>query len=123
MRLETDLLLGTHPAKNRDYDLYIKLKASFEEINVSSKVTINTDLDLNTCIDRIIKFINMYSRSSYTVRCFLICLPLPRLALMDEIWMVFEDAIVPQLSSITACKFTSVKCAHKNLTSNVSNEV
>lgn len=42
-RLEEDLRLGTHPAKNRDWVLYQTVKAHFEPITLP-KVLVNTDL-------------------------------------------------------------------------------
>lgn len=38
-----------HPARNRDYDLYRKIKAQFEEITFS-KTVIDTDQPLETCV-------------------------------------------------------------------------
>jgi predicted kinase len=39
-----------HPAANRDFKLYLDLKASFEEILLPKKI-INTDQPLRTCIE------------------------------------------------------------------------
>jgi adenylylsulfate kinase len=46
-RLEAQL--GEHPAANRDYELYLRLKREFEEIT-HPKTVIDTDKPLDTCV-------------------------------------------------------------------------
>lgn len=50
-RLEHDIRHETHVARNRDYALYLSMKAHFEPI-VESKVVIDTDDDLESCARR-----------------------------------------------------------------------
>jgi len=45
-RLRND---SSHPAANRDFDLYLKVKVGFEEITFP-KTTVDTDQGLETCI-------------------------------------------------------------------------
>jgi len=40
---------GTHPAENRDYQLYVRVKAGFEEITLP-KTVIHTDQPLEACL-------------------------------------------------------------------------
>jgi adenylylsulfate kinase len=40
---------STHPAANRDFDLYLQVKARFEEI-VLPKTLVDTDQPLDTCV-------------------------------------------------------------------------
>ena len=47
-RLESD---GSHPATNRDFALYLKVKARFEEITLA-KTVIDTDQPLEICMQR-----------------------------------------------------------------------
>jgi predicted kinase len=48
-RLANQGTVGAHKAANRDYDLYLRIKASFEEIGWPSTV-IDTDQSLEICI-------------------------------------------------------------------------
>ena len=48
-RLETDAKIGNHPAGNRDYQLYLEVKARFETITYP-KIVIDTDQPLEACI-------------------------------------------------------------------------
>ena len=48
-RLESDLKMGVHPAGNRDYGLYLDVKARFEAIS-HPKIVIDTDQPLEACI-------------------------------------------------------------------------
>jgi predicted kinase len=41
---------GTHPAANRNYDLYLRLKSDWQEITLP-KVIINTDETLSSCVE------------------------------------------------------------------------
>jgi predicted kinase len=50
-RLEADSHTGIHPAANRDFALYLEVKARFEAI-VHPKAVINTDQPLATCLDQ-----------------------------------------------------------------------
>ena len=49
-RLETDVNRGQHPAGNRDYALYLEVRARFEEI-LHPKTAIDTDQSIETCIE------------------------------------------------------------------------
>jgi len=50
-RLEADADLGSHPADNRGYPLYLEVKARFETI-LYPKTVINMDRPLAWCVDR-----------------------------------------------------------------------
>ena len=50
-RLERDIREGQHPAANRDWALYQRVKAGFEEI-VLPKIVIDTDLPVDECVAR-----------------------------------------------------------------------
>jgi adenylylsulfate kinase len=45
---------GEHPAENRDHDLFVRVKARFEEIT-SPKTTINTDQPIEICVDAVLR--------------------------------------------------------------------
>ena len=49
-RIETQAGTGEHPARNRDYALYLRVKARFEEITFG-KTVINTDKPLEDCVE------------------------------------------------------------------------
>jgi predicted kinase len=48
-RLEGDASNATHPAGNRDFQLYLKVKERFEEI-LHAKTVINTERPAGTCV-------------------------------------------------------------------------
>jgi hypothetical protein len=48
-RLETESASSVHPAGNRDYKLYLEVKARFEAITMP-KTVINTDRPLEVCV-------------------------------------------------------------------------
>jgi predicted kinase len=48
-RLAADAEVFTHPAANRDYDLYLEVKSRFESIT-HSKTVFDTERDLETCV-------------------------------------------------------------------------
>jgi predicted kinase len=50
-RLAGDAEGGAHPAGNRDYQLYLEVKSRFEAIT-HPKTLIDTDLPLETCVQR-----------------------------------------------------------------------
>lgn len=50
-RLAQQAQSGEHPAANRNYDLYLKVKAEFEEITLP-KMIIDTDSPFETCVER-----------------------------------------------------------------------
>jgi predicted kinase len=50
-RLERDVATGAHAAGNRDYQLYVDVKARFEAI-MRAKALIDTDLPLEACVQR-----------------------------------------------------------------------
>ena len=51
LRLEQSANQQAHPAMNRDFNLYLRLKQQFEEITVS-KTVIDTDQPLELCIEK-----------------------------------------------------------------------
>jgi adenylylsulfate kinase len=53
-RLEADAARGEHPAQNRDFQLYLKVKARFESITFL-KVVIDTDQKLQDCVELALK--------------------------------------------------------------------
>lgn len=57
VRLLEDERTGTHPAGNRTWDLYQRVKASFEAIR-EPKIVIDTDQPLEDCIHAALKFIS-----------------------------------------------------------------
>ena len=48
-RLSADAEAGAHPAGNRNFELYLKVKSRFESIT-NAKMVIDTDLPLESCI-------------------------------------------------------------------------
>jgi len=50
-RLETQAASGEHPARNRDYQLYLDVKARFEEISFP-KTVIDTDQPFEVCLQK-----------------------------------------------------------------------
>ncbi len=56
-RLERDQSLGQHPAANRSFDLYLRLKASFDPIP-HPKLVVDTDQPLDTCVSQAREFIS-----------------------------------------------------------------
>ena len=50
-RIELQAATGEHPAGNRNFDLYLDVKAHFEAI-VLPKTVIDTDQSLEECVDR-----------------------------------------------------------------------
>ena len=50
-RLEADVAAGAHAAGNRDFQLYLEVKARFEAITFE-KTVINTDQSLATCVEQ-----------------------------------------------------------------------
>lgn len=55
-RLERDVREGTHPATNRDYGLYLSVKARFEPIE-EPKLVVDTEDDLQQCVQRCLDYI------------------------------------------------------------------
>jgi predicted kinase len=53
-RLESQA--GEHPAANRDYALYMRVKSSFEAISPPKDV-INTDLPLESCVEQALRWL------------------------------------------------------------------
>jgi len=56
-RLESDAASGTHAAGNRNYQLYLEVKARFEAIR-SRKTVIDTDLGIEVCVQSAMKSVN-----------------------------------------------------------------
>lgn len=56
-RLEHDLASGTHPAKNRDRALYLKVKAAAEPILVPHLVLDTGDTSLEECVRRCLRYL------------------------------------------------------------------
>jgi len=55
-RLERGAAMVNHPAANRDYALYRRLKAQFEPIE-EPRLVINTDGDSRSCLDRALSYV------------------------------------------------------------------
>jgi adenylylsulfate kinase len=55
-RLEHATAHGTHPAKNRSYELYLSIKARWEPIQ-EPKLVLDTDSDLEVCAARALRYI------------------------------------------------------------------
>ncbi|MBV9706757.1 MAG: ATP-binding protein [Chloroflexi bacterium] len=55
-RLEHDRAHGLHLAKNRDYALYLSVKARFEEIT-EPKLVVNTEQDIQECVEQCLSYI------------------------------------------------------------------
>jgi adenylylsulfate kinase len=50
-RFAGDAVAGTHPAANRDYQLFLEVQSRFEAI-VHAKTVIDTELSLETCVQQ-----------------------------------------------------------------------
>src|SRR5438270_803695 len=50
-RLTNDAEVATHPARNRDYQLYLEVKSRFEAI-VHTKTVIDTEQSLESCVQQ-----------------------------------------------------------------------
>ena len=50
-RLEADAAASSHPAGNRNYQLYLEVKARFETI-LQPKTVIDTEQELEVCVGR-----------------------------------------------------------------------
>jgi predicted kinase len=55
-RLEHDAAAGTHPATNRDYAMYLSVKARFEPIEYP-KLIVDTNDDLECCVQRVLRYV------------------------------------------------------------------
>ncbi|HBY60260.1 MAG TPA: hypothetical protein DEH78_10580 [Solibacterales bacterium] len=55
-RLEADAARGTHPAKNRNYDLYAQVKAQFEPIP-EPKLVVDTEGAVEACAEAAVGFL------------------------------------------------------------------
>ncbi len=56
-RIEADVQAGRHPAANRDYDLYLKVKARQEPLPFPA-LRLNTDLDESTCLSLCLSYLS-----------------------------------------------------------------
>lgn len=56
-RLEDDLASGTHPAKNRNFDLYLAVQARAEAITVPHLVLETSTMDLEECVQRCLAYL------------------------------------------------------------------
>ena len=56
-RLEHDLASGTHPAKNRDFALYLKVKAQAEPIQVPHLVLDTGTTPFEECVQRCLRYL------------------------------------------------------------------
>ena len=61
-RLAADADSGHHPAGNRDFELYLEVKSRFEAI-VHNKTVLDTDGDLESCVERGLAAIESVRRS------------------------------------------------------------
>ena len=55
-RLQTDAGSGAHPAANRDFQLYLEVRARFEAITFP-KIVIDTGDSLETCVRRALEYL------------------------------------------------------------------
>jgi hypothetical protein len=55
-RLERAVSQGEHIAANRDFDLFLSVKAGFEPIE-EPKLVVNTDNDLATCVEQCLRYL------------------------------------------------------------------
>jgi len=55
-RLARDVAAGTHPAGNRDFSLYLAIKARYEPIR-EPKLVVNTENDLDTCVQQCLAYL------------------------------------------------------------------
>jgi len=53
-RIEEQAMSGQHPARNRDYELYLQVRAGFEEIPLP-KTIIDTEQPLDACVRRALR--------------------------------------------------------------------
>ena len=56
-RLQCDAETEAHPARNRDYQLYLEVKSRFESI-IHSKTVIDTERSLETCAQQALSALN-----------------------------------------------------------------
>ena len=66
-RLKAAASEGTHPAGNRDYALYLEVKARFEIITYA-KTVIDTDQPLEICVEQGLKSLNHEGHPSTALR-------------------------------------------------------
>ncbi len=55
-RIEADVQAGKHPAANRNYELYLEIKARQESLPFAA-LRLNTDLDLGTCLSLCLRYL------------------------------------------------------------------
>ena len=55
-RIEADVQAGRHPAANRNYELYLEIKARQEPL-LSPALRLNTDHDLSTCLSLCLRYL------------------------------------------------------------------
>ncbi len=55
-RLAQDVADGTHPAGNRDFSLYLAIKARYEPIR-EPKLVVNTENGLDTCVRQCLAYV------------------------------------------------------------------
>lgn len=56
-RLEEAMLQNAHPAANRTPELYLQIRKAWEPID-SPKLVIDTDTNLDSCVDRALRYLN-----------------------------------------------------------------
>lgn len=56
-RIERDQAQAAHPAGNRDFSLYLGIKARFEPI-AEPKLTLNTDAELDRCVVQCLEYLS-----------------------------------------------------------------
>ena len=56
-RLETDLTLGRHPARNRTMKLYLSLKARMDPLTLPRLVLDTGTLSLEECVARCLRYV------------------------------------------------------------------
>ena len=62
-RLEEQARTGKHPARNRDYALYLEVKSHFEEI-ASPKTVIDTSQTIETCVELALRALKAEAKPS-----------------------------------------------------------
>jgi hypothetical protein len=62
-RLEQDAVTGAHPARNRDYDLYLSLKRQWEPV-AGPALSVDTGAPYQDCLAQCLAYIRSQDRES-----------------------------------------------------------
>ncbi|MFB3904733.1 MAG: AAA family ATPase [Acidobacteriota bacterium] len=60
-RIESDVRAGRHPAANRNYELYLEIKARQEALPFPA-LRLDTDLDVRTCLSLCLQYLSLPAR-------------------------------------------------------------